>query len=200
MTTARLCALLLSLVLASGCAPQATRGGVTGDTRIDDAALSVGLDRVDIDFLVSENVHALSTSRFWNQVVEEMPEPPLVAIWPIENSTTQHLDDQMLTLLSSIETSLVNSGDVLVVSRSRQQELAREIGVQQGAIFDQSTAREMGRQLGAEFFVTGKITSVDERLKKVRRLQYSLFIQVIEIEKGLVRFQNEAVRTKQMKR
>ena len=68
MTTVRLCAPLLSLLLAAGCAPQATRGGVTGDTRIDDAALSVGLDRVDIDFLVGENVHALSTSRFWNQV------------------------------------------------------------------------------------------------------------------------------------
>jgi len=32
--------------------------------------------------------------------------PPLVAIWPIMNATSQHIDDQMLTLLSSIETAL----------------------------------------------------------------------------------------------
>jgi len=120
----------------------------------------------------------------------------VVAIWPIQNATTQHLDDQMLTLLSSIETALVNTGDVRVVDRSRQEALAREIGIQHGAVYDPASAQRLGRQLGAKYFFTGKITSVDERLSNMRRVQYSLFLQVIEIETGLIQFQNEVTRTK----
>jgi hypothetical protein len=106
----------------------------------------------------------------------------------------------MLTLLSSIETALVNTGAVLVVDRSRQQDLAQEIGIQQDTIYDQRSAQRLGRQLGAQYFFTGKITSVDERLNNTRRVQYTLFLQVIEIETGIIRFQNEVARSKALKR
>ena len=122
-----------------------------------------------------------------------------MAIWPIQNNTSYHLDDQLLSLLSSIETTLVNSGDVRVVNRQRQSELAREIGMQQSASFDPTTAREVGRQMGAQYFVTGKITSVEEKIQSTRRVQYMLFIQVLEIETGLIKFQNESARSKALK-
>ena len=111
-----------------------------------------------------------------------------------------HIDDQMATLLSSIETSLVNTGDVRVVDRARQEALVREIGMQQGAAYNPSSAQRLGEQLGVQYFFTGKISSVDEKLKNVRRVQYSLFLQVIEIETGLIEFQNEVTRSKQIKK
>ena len=193
-------AVLVAVSLASlsaGCAPRATRGGVgTEDPDMDRPAMSVTLDRDDITYMVDDYLKGLEASRFWQGTIHGAAKPPVVAIWPIQNATTQHLDDQMLTLLSSIETALVNTGSVLVVDRSRQAELADEIGVQQGAAFDPTSAQKLGRQLGAKYFVTGKITSVDERLNKKRRVQYSLFLQVLEIETGLIRFQNEVTRSK----
>lgn len=198
---AALAGLALSLVALAGCAPQATRGGPgTGRPDLDEPALGVGLDREDINYLVAENIGSLSESRFWSRSVEAAATPPVVAIWPIENRTTQHLDDQADTILSSIETSLVQSGDVRVVARSRQEELAREIRRQGGAMFDPASAQRAGRQLGAEYFLTGRITSVDEKLSGVRRLQYSLFLQMLEVETGLVAWQNEVTRSKQLKR
>jgi hypothetical protein len=77
--------------------------------------------------------------------------------------------------------------------------LAQEIGIQHGADFDPKSAQKLGRQLGAKYFFTGKITGVDERLSDMRRVQYSLFMQVIEIETGLIRFQNEVTRSKAVK-
>ncbi len=145
---------------------------------------------------MADYLKRLEVSPFWQESVKGASKPPVVAIWPIQNATTQHLDDQMLTLLSSIETSLINTGRVLVIDRSSQESLAREIGVQQGSAYDPRTAQRMGRQLGAQYFFTGKITSVDERLNKTRRVQYTLFLQVIEIETGLIRFQNEVARSK----
>jgi penicillin-binding protein activator len=194
------CALLLA-ALTTACAPQVVRGGAgTPNPKLDERALGVGLDREDINYLVSENIASLSASRFWVRDVEPTNPDPTVAIWPIENRTTQHIEDQLVTILSSIETSLVNSGEVRVVARHDQEALVDEIRRQGGAMFDRATAQRAGRQLGAKYFVTGRITSVDEKLSNVRRLQYSLFLQVLEVETGLVKWQNEVTRSKEMKR
>lgn len=192
--------LLVSLAASLACAPRAMRGGDgTENPNMDRAAMSTTLDRDDITYLVNQNLDALYDSGFWKNEVSVARKPPLLAIWPIENATSEHLEDQMLTLLSSIETSLINSGRVQVVAKSRQEALAREIGVQQGAIYDPSQAARLGKQLGAKYFVTGKLTAVDERLQKTRRLQYSLFLQILELETGLVKFQFESTRSKALK-
>ena len=192
---------LALLIGASACAPRAYRGGEgTSRPDLDRHAMSVTLDRDDITYLVSDYLSRMEASSFWQYTVKAAPKPPVVAIWPIQNATTQHLDDQMLTLLSSIETALVNTGDVQVVARDRQDELANEIGIQHGAMFDPRSAQRLGRQLGAQYFFTGKITSVDEKLSNMRRVQYTLFLQVLDIETGLIRFQNEVARTKALQR
>jgi hypothetical protein len=188
------------VLLGTGCAPQAMRGGEgTQNPELDRPAMSIKLDRDDITYLVADYLERLEASPFWQQTIKGASQSPVVAIWPIQNATTQHLDDQMLMLLSSIETSLVNTGAVRVVARSRQEELADEIGIQHGAMFDPASAQRLGRQLGAKYFFTGKITSVDERLSSLHRVQYTLFLQVIEIENGLIRFQNEVSRSKAVK-
>jgi len=193
-------AVLAIVATVAGCAAQASRGGAgTDNPNMDRPAMSVTLDRDDITYLVNDYLQSLEASRFWQQSVRGAPKQPVVAIWPILNATTQHIDDQMLTLLSSIETSLVNTDSVVVVDRGRQEQLAEEIGIQHGAAYDRSSAQKLGRQLGAKYFFTGKITSVDERLNDTRRLQYSLFLQVIEIETGVIRFQNEVTRSKALK-
>ena len=207
MITKQLNALLLSLSVVlialclTGCAPQAVRGGPgTSRPGLNAPAMSVTLDREDITYMVADYLERMEASRFWQQTIANAATRPVVAIWPIQNATTQHLDDAMLTLLSSIETALVNTGEVRVVDRASQASLAKEVGVQHGAIYDPASAQRLGKQLGAKYFVTGKITSIDEKLNKQRRVQYSLFLQVIEIETGLIEFQNEVTRTKELKR
>ena len=184
---------------ASGCGPKAVRGGPgTGNAKLDQPAMSVGLDREDLEYLASTNVEAFKKSPIWKETIEQATAPILVSMWPIQNATTQHIDDQVAALLSSVETYLVNSRQVGVVSRERQAELVQELRLRQSDIYDPVTAGKLGRQLGARYFVTGKITCVDERLKDTHRVQYSLFLQVIEVETGLTRFQNEAIRSKAM--
>jgi penicillin-binding protein activator len=185
---------------ACGCAATAMRGGEgTENPNLDRPAMSVTLDRDDITYLVADYLKRLEASPFWQDTIDKASTPPVVAIWPIQNATTQHIDDQMLTVLSSIETALVNTGRVRVVDHNRQQEWANEVGIQQSSIYDPATAQRLGKQLGVQYFFTGKITSVDERLNNVRRVQYTLFLQVIEIENGLIRFQNEVARSKAVK-
>ncbi len=190
--------LLAGMATSLGCKPKAVRGGPgTENPNLDSGAMSTTLDRVDIDYLVEENLKAMFSSAWWGRDVQgSMSNPPIVAIWPIKNATSQHLDDQMLTMLSQIETQLVNSGAVSVVSRERQAEMVEEAQLQNSDLFDPATAARLGAQLGAKYYVTGKVTSNDERFDGERRLQYSLFVQVIEVETSLIKFQFTSERTK----
>lgn len=187
---------LLSLGLGTGCKPKAIRGGEgTENPDFDEGAMSTGLDRKDLQDLMAKNMANLVGSPLWGQW-RASAETPIVAIWPIKNDTSEHLDDQMLTLLSDMETELVNSGVVAVVSRERQAELMAEANLQQGADFNPSVAAQIGQQIGAQYFLTGKLQAVDERINKERRVQYTLFLQVIEVETSLTKFQTKSERTK----
>ena len=54
----------------------------------------------------------------------------------------------------------------------------------------------MGKRLGAKYFLTGKVYDSAERVEDERRVQYFLFMKVVEIENGVIRWQNEANLTK----
>lgn len=193
-------AALLSLG-AAACGPKAVRGGPgTSRPLLDNRALSTGLDRVDVDYLVDQNLDALRNSPFWQQEIQKAPEGrSLMAIWPIQNETAEHMESELDQFLGAIETVLVNEPKVAVVSRERQSELAQEVGVQQGAAFNPAAAAKIGRQLGAKYYVTGKVNATQERLRRRRRVQYTLFMQVLEVETGLVKFQNESIRSKEIR-
>ncbi len=192
--------LIAMMVTLAGCGPKAVRGGPgTDNPQLDEPAMSVTLDLADIEYLVSENTKALSASSLWNKTILRAPVPPTVAIWPMQNATSQHIDDQLAAILSSLETFLVNSSDVRMVSRESQQQLIEELRSRQADIYDPQTIGKLGRQLGAQYFVTGKVTSVEERLRRTRRVQYSLILQVLEVETARIVFQNEASRSKALK-
>ncbi len=190
-------ALVLAAPIASGCKPKAVRGGAgTENPNLDRAAMSTTLDREDLAYLKRTNLDRMFASPWWASLANP-PEPVVVAIWPIKNDTSEHIDDQLNTLLGDVETELVNSGVVSVVSRERQAEMAREVEVQQNQrIYDGQFAAQISRQIGAKYYITGKVGSIDERINGERRVQYTLFMQVIEVETSLVKFQFKSERSK----
>lgn len=198
----RLPALALTLALvpaafaSSGCKPKAVRGGPgTENPNLDQGAMSTTLDRRDLQELMRMNMDKLMSSPWWAQMTQTPGQ--VVAIWPFKNETSEHIDDQLNTLLADMETELVNGGTVAVVSRERQAEMANEVAVQQNrSIYDPNFANQISRQLGAKYYITGKVGSVDEFFNKERRVQYTLFMQVLETETGFVHFQYKSERTK----
>lgn len=192
-----LLALAAALAASPGCKPKAVRGGPgTENPNLDQGAMSTTLDRKDLQDLLKMTLDKLYAHPFWAQL-NSFGAPVVVAIWPFKNETSEHIDDQLNLLLGDVETELVNSGVVQVVSRERQAEMASEVAVQQNRnIYDVNFAAQISRQIGAKYFVTGKVGTIDEFFDGQRRVQYTLFMQIIEVETSLVRFQYKAERTK----
>jgi hypothetical protein len=55
---------------------------------------------------------------------------------------------------------------------------------------------EYNRQLGAAYYITGKVFSADERTREGRRVQYFMFTQLIEVATSAVVWQHKSALTK----
>jgi uncharacterized protein (TIGR02722 family) len=191
-----LLSLAVGVLFLAACAPTYVRD--TDVPTLDKPAMSTGLDRTDLDRLFNESLQSLMSSALpgeWQKAALS-GKKPAVAVFPILNETTEHIDVQLEALLSKLETQLVGTGSVTVVSRQRQKELAEELRLQESAVFDPSQAAKMGRMLGARYYVTGKIYDSAELTKKARRVQYFLFMQALDVETSAVLWQKESALSK----
>lgn len=182
-------------LFALGCGgPKAVRGSDTPG--LDYAAMSTSLDRRDLSQMMRENMEKMKTSRAY-QIWASEDRPP-VSILPIQNETSEHIDSALGALISEVETELINSAPVRVISMESQKSLMEEIQRQQHSqgAFDTSQVASWGKQLGARYVITGKVFTTDERAPNARRVQYYMFLRVVSVETGEVLFQNQAAVTK----
>jgi uncharacterized protein (TIGR02722 family) len=184
-------ALLASLSGACG-SPQPVRGeDVEG---FDDQAMSTGLDKRDLSRMLHENMQALQSSAVIKRWESE--NRPTLAVLPMKNETSEHVDPALDALISDIETKLVNAGHVKVISMEQQPQLVEEIRRQYSGAFDPSQHAKWGKQIGARYIVTGKVYDAAERHEDERRVQYFMFLQVLDVETGEILFQNKTSVTK----
>lgn len=183
---------LFAAAALSACSPKPVRGEEVAG--LDDEAMSTGLDRRDLQKMLHDNMQALQTSAVIQRWQAE--NRPTIAVLPIRNDTSEHIESALDTLISDVETILINGGHVTVISHENQGALIEEVKQQATPAFDQATVSRWGKQVGARYFVTGKTFANDERRDDERRVQYTLFMQVLNAETGEILFQNKASVTK----
>jgi uncharacterized protein (TIGR02722 family) len=183
---------LASSSLGCGGGTKAVRGeDVEG---LDYHAMGTGLDRRDLDKMLHENMETMRTSAVVQRWQAE--DRPSVAVLPMRNETSEHIDSALEALISDVETNLINWGAVRVISQENQQNLLAEVRKQYSEGYDQTKISHWGKQIGARYFVTGKVFSTDERVGEERRVQYYMFMQVLSVETGEIMFQNKTAVTK----
>jgi penicillin-binding protein activator len=194
MHRVKACLVAVAAVYLSACGggPKAVRGSdVAG---LDDEAMGTGLDRRDLQQMLHENMESLQTSAVVKRWEGE--DRPAVAVLSMRNDTSEHIDSVLNALITEVETSLINAGHVRVISRDSQPEMIAEVSKQQSDAFDASTVARLGNQVGVRYFVTGRVYSADERQGGERRVQYFLFMRVLDVQTGDILWQNSAAVTK----
>jgi len=145
----------------AGCSgsPVAVRGSqVEG---LDQDAFGTGLDKHDLQTLLHDNMKAFDNSAILRRWRTE--NRPSVAVIPMRNETSEHVDGALEALSSDIETLLIEKGEVRVISLDRQPEIMNETRRQHGGGYDPAHTARWGKQVGAQYLVTGKVFSSDER-------------------------------------
>lgn len=165
---------------------------------IDNAAMSTGLDKDDIQRTLHTLLNKMREAPIMSRWREGRKQDT-VAIAPFQNETSEHIEPQLHSMLGETETWLVGAQVVRVVSAERQLEMIRQVEGAQHAVFDPRHIPQYGKQLGVKYYVTGKVGASDERTDDKRRVQYFIFMQVLNVETSEVEWQEKAYITKMVR-
>ncbi len=111
---------------------------------------------------------------------KEQGERPVVLVDEVGNSTDEHIDVKALT--DFIRDELINSGKIRFVNKARRQAILDELKYQGSGAVSEKSAKQYGRQTGADFMLGGTITSYVHTQKGLKTVTYQTNLILTNLE------------------
>jgi hypothetical protein len=167
---------LLVLVAVSACATKVER--LDESKAVD---LSGGWNDTD-SRLVSQEMIQDSLSRPWLQEFRGRPGQtrPAVIVGEVRNLSHEHINVNTFTL--DLERSLINSGKVDFVATKDERKGVRDERKDQDINAREDTRSAMGRELGADFMLTGTINTIVDPNGNEQLLFYQVNMTLISLK------------------
>ncbi|MDR3199936.1 MAG: penicillin-binding protein activator LpoB [Spirochaetales bacterium] len=164
-------------VLVASCSSTKTVTRVSADTQID---LSGRWNDTDAQ-LVAEAMITDVLKRPWiSDFTGENGRKPVVIIGEVRNRSSEHIETLVFT--KSLERELINSGKVRFVASDAERAGVREERMNQQTEASPETIKRLGQETGADFYLSGVITSVSDRVEGERVIFYKVNLELINIE------------------
>ena len=133
------------------------------------------------DRLVANDMISDVLSRRWITDFEKKHNKrPVVIVGSIKNSTAEHINTT--AFVSAVEEELLNSGLVRIVQNSEFREKLRQERAAQSDFSSPETMKKFGRELGADFMLLGKISSVTDEYGKKKVIAYTVKLELDNLE------------------
>jgi len=165
-------------LIFSGCAAKKTVERIEVDSVVD---LSGRWNDTD-SRLVSEAMIVDCLNHPWitQHMTKSKGKIPAVIVGSMRNKSTEHI--AVKTFVNDIERAFINSGQVTVVASAVERGELRSEKEDQRVFADTATIKEMGRELGADFMMTGEINTIQDQEggKKVTFYQTDLTLTNIK--------------------
>ena len=152
------CFLLTGIMLFSGCSASKQVTRVDADTTID---LSGRWNDTDSRMVANEIIGDCLTHPWINDHGISTGGKPVVIVGGIRNKSMEHIP--VATFVTDIERAFINSGKVRTVSSANERSEIREERADQGEFSAIETIKRMGRELGADYMMTGEINTIEDR-------------------------------------
>lgn len=115
---------------------------------------------------------------------------PVIFIDTLKNKTSEHIDTESLT--DTISTKLITSGKFRFIDMTKVNSVKKQFNHQMNSgLVNQNTGAKIGRQIGAEYMLYGNISSIIKRSSKTKDAYYKITLKLLDIESGLIEWQEE---------
>ena len=149
---------LIGIIAFSGCSTSKQVTRVDADTTID---LSGRWNDTDSRMVADEIIGDCLNHPWINDHGMNTGGKPVVIVGGIRNKSMEHIP--VATFITDIERAFINSGKVRTVSSSGERSEIREERADQGEFAALETVKRMGRELGADYMMTGEINTIEDR-------------------------------------
>lgn len=177
---------LLTLILAA-CAGNREFTEGKYDDMSEERLLDDKFNETDMRMIADTMVGSLAGSPV---IAEFKRGRPVVLVTLVKNRTQEHID--MKSLTDKIRVALVKSGKFRFTDKEVRAEIADEVEYQgQSGYVDPATARQKGKQIGANFFLTGEITDRVQEVGGKKYVYYKATFNLVNIDSGILDWTDE---------
>ncbi|MCD4847836.1 MAG: penicillin-binding protein activator LpoB [Candidatus Aegiribacteria sp.] len=113
---------------------------------------------------------------------ERAPQP-VVVVGSIFNESSEHINTNLF--MNEIERALLESGEVQIAAGGASRGEVRSERSDQQIFSSPETAAEYGREIGADYVMTGNIGSIVDEENNTRSIYYQVSIELIDVETAL---------------
>jgi len=121
---------------------------------------------------------------------------PVIIVYNVANRTSEHIDTSGIT--DAIRQEILASGKARFVNRVQRENIEKELAYQYGGNVSPETRAIKGRQVGAEYMLTGTLRAIKKKQPKQFRLKkkvlqyYSLTLELTNLQTGLIEWTDSA--------
>jgi len=168
----------LAILLIASCAPKRQVQRIETDQSVD---LSGRWNDTDSRTVSEEMIKQLLHEKWIeNYSVANPDKRPILIVGLVKNKSHEHIDAN--TFIRDIEKAIVNDGSARLVQAGDKREALRNERVDQQSFSSSETAKNWGKELGADFMLQGTISSIVDTYKKEKIIYYQINFELSDLE------------------
>lgn len=167
--------LLFALLLSAACSRQVQR--IETDTTVD---LSGRWNDTDARLTAAELVTEIMGRPWLERHMTRTGDRPVVIVGMVENKSHEHIEAEVFT--KELEKAFVQSGRVRLVQGGEKREQIRRERADQQNNASQSTMKQWGLEVGADYMLQGSINSIMDAINRKKVVYYQIDMTLTDME------------------
>lgn len=157
-----------------------------------------GWNDTDAQMVAAEMINDCLNAGWYNKTLLKLGKEPVVIVGTVSNNSMEHINTDVF--VEEIQRALINSGKVeFVASKSERGEVRTE-RLEQDEFASEETRKAFGKEIGADFMLSGTLNSVVDKSGKKALVFYQVNMKLINLETNQIVWNGQKQIKKYVKR
>lgn len=138
----------------------------------------------DSQMVAAEMIQDCLNSGWYTKATTRLGKEPVVIVGSVANDSMEHINTA--TFVEEIQRALINSGKVEFVANHEERGELRQERLEQDEFASEQTRKAFGREVGADYMLSGVINSIVDSQSKKAVVFYQVNMKLIDIESNKI--------------
>ena len=138
----------------------------------------------DSQMVAQEMIQDCLNSGWYSKATLRLGKEPVVIVGGVTNDSMDHINTN--AFVEEIQRALINSGKVEFVASSNERGQLRQERLEQDEFASEETRKAFGREVGADYMLSGIINSIVDSQSKKAVVFYQVNMKLIDIESNKI--------------
>lgn len=135
---------------------------------------------IDSQMVAQEMINDCLNSGWYNKAVAKLGKEPTVIVGTVKNDSMEHINTG--TFVEEMQRALINSAKVDFVASKDERGEVRQERLEQDEFASEETRKAFGREIGADYMLSGVLNSVVDSQKAKAVVFYQVNMKLINLE------------------